>query len=68
MPLATPRSMSAFRWRIAMNAKSLLIELANISLEIAQMVVSSDDGDTLPAWFVVEASRDIPALTRRKSG
>lgn len=51
-----------------MNAKSLLIELANISLEIAQMVVSSDDGDTLPAWFVVEDSRDIPALTRRKSG
>ena len=34
---------------LAMNAKSLLIELANISLEIAQMVVSSDDGDTLPA-------------------
>lgn len=53
---------------LAMNAKSLLIELANISLEIAQMVVSLDEGDTLPAWFIVEASRDIPALTRRKSG
>ena len=53
---------------LEMNAKNLLIELANISLEIAQMVVSSDEGDTLPAWFIVEASRDIPALTRRKSG
>ena len=52
----------------AMNAKNLLIDLANISLEIAQMVVGSDDGEALPAWFIVEASRDIPALTRRKSG
>jgi len=32
------------------------------------MVVASDEGEALPAWFIVEASRDIPALTRRKSG
>ena len=53
---------------LAMNAKSLLIDLANISLEIAQMAVTSDEGETLPAWFIVEASRDIPALTQRRSG
>ena len=48
--------------------KGLLVELANISLEVAQMVITPEDGSTLPAWFIVEASRDIPALARKKLG
>ena len=54
---------------LAVNAKALLTELAGISLEIAQMAISSDDGSaTLPAWFIVDASRELPALAQRKSG
>ena len=53
---------------LAMRAKDLLVDLANISVEIAQMAITPEDGDTLPAWFIVEATRDIPALTRKKLG
>lgn len=53
---------------LALRAKDLLVELAGISLEIAQMVVSGDDGKTLPSWFMIEAVRDLPALTRRRNG
>lgn len=53
---------------LTMRAKDLLVELAGISLEIAQMAVAPEEGDTLPAWFIVEASRDIPALAKRKLG
>lgn len=53
---------------LAMRAKDLLIDLANISIEIAQMAITPEEGETLPAWFIVEATRDIPALTRKKLG
>ena len=53
---------------LATRSKELLIELANISMEIAQMAVTPDDGEMLPAWFLVDAARDIPALTKRKQG
>ena len=53
---------------LAGNAKALLAELAGISLEIAQMVISSDEGGDLPAWFILDASRELPALAQRKSG
>lgn len=50
---------------LAFRAKTLIKDLANISLEIAQMTVSSDD-DNLPDWFVVELIRDLPRLAVRK--
>ena len=53
---------------LAMKAKERLIELAEISVEIAQMAITPDNGDTFPAWFVLEASRDIPALMRKRTG
>ena len=53
---------------LAARAKELLVRLADISLEIAQMAVAPVDGEPLPAWFIVEVTRDIPALARRKSG
>ena len=53
---------------LAIRAKDLLIDLANISIEIAQMAITPEDGENLPAWFIVEATRDIPALTRKKLG
>lgn len=60
--------LTAATQALSLRAKDLLVELANISLEIAQMAITPENGDTLPAWFIVEASRDIPALTRKKLG
>jgi hypothetical protein len=50
--------------QLAYRAKALLVELAEISLEIAQTVLADDeDGtSTLPSWFLVEAARDLPRL------
>lgn len=53
---------------LAAQAKERLIELANISVEIAQMAVTPEDGKNFPAWFVLEVSRDVPALMRKKMG
>ena len=39
-------------------------ELANINNEIAQMVVSAEDGKTLPEWFMIEIIRDLPRLVQ----
>ncbi|MEV3860879.1 MoxR family ATPase [Streptomyces sp. NPDC050095] len=48
----------------AYRAKSLLVQLAEISVEVAQTVIADDaDGNPLlPAWFLVEAARDMPRL------
>lgn len=51
---------------LAFRAKTLIKDLANISLEIAQIAVSSDNDETLPDWFVVEVIRDLPRLAAKK--
>lgn len=51
---------------LAFRAKALMKDLANISLEIAQMTVSADDDNALPDWFVVEIIRDLPRLAVKK--
>ncbi|GHU50149.1 ATP-binding protein [Spirochaetia bacterium] len=51
---------------LAFRSKALLTELANLSLEIAQMTVAPLDGDTLPDWFMVEIVRDLPRLAEKK--
>ena len=43
-------------------AKALIKELSAINYEIAQMVVSADEGSLLPEWFMVEIIRDLPRL------
>lgn len=48
------------------NAKGLLKKLAEISLEIAQMVVVEEKGNTLPSWFMIEVVRDLPRLAVKK--
>lgn len=50
---------------LAFRAKALLVQLAEISLEVAQLVLAEDEsGDqgVLPSWFLVEAARDMPRL------
>lgn len=53
---------------LALRAKELLIDLADISIEIAQLVITPEDDRSLPAWFLVETARDIPALAKRRLG
>ena len=50
--------------QLAHRAKAMIKELAHISLEIAQMVVSSDDDQVLPEWFMLEIVRDLPRLVK----
>lgn len=53
--------------KLAHQAKALIKELAAISLEMAQMVVTSQKEDEgLPGWFLVDIVRDLPRLVERK--
>lgn len=47
---------------LAHRAKAMIKELSGINYEIAQMVVSEDNGKVLPDWFMVEIVRDLPRL------
>ena len=51
---------------LAFRAKSMIKDLANISLEIAQMTVAAEGGGALPDWFLVEVIRDLPRLAAKK--
>jgi hypothetical protein len=52
---------------LAIRAKTLIKQLAQISLEMAQMVVAEQDGEALPAWLMVEIVRDLPRLVEKRS-
>lgn len=59
-------SVRSLHQQLAFTAKGLLKELANISLELAQMAVMKDEeGRSLPDWFLVEIVRDLPRLIGR---
>ena len=51
---------------LAARAKELLLELSNLSLEMAQMAVTPEGDGTLPAWFLAELVRELPALAKRQ--
>jgi len=51
---------------LADRSKVLIKELADISLEIAQIIVTSDDDGQLTDWFLVEVVRDLPRLAAKK--
>ncbi|TWP50910.1 AAA family ATPase [Lentzea tibetensis] len=55
--------------QLAHRGKALLLELAELSLEIAQMVIAADDDGrpVLPAWFLVEVTRDLPRLVAARA-
>ncbi|WUH92542.1 MoxR family ATPase [Streptomyces sp. NBC_00433] len=52
----------------AYRAQALLVQLAEISVEVAQTVIADDeDGNAvLPAWFLIEAARDMPRLVEAR--
>jgi hypothetical protein len=53
---------------LAHRAKGLMKELASTSLEIAQLVVASEKGESLPSWLMVEIVRDLPRLVEKRDG
>lgn len=69
---ADGQKLSAMDRQVAHKAKALIKELATISLEIAQMVVTKGEGrgseEGLPGWLMVEIVRDLPRLTERSDG
>ena len=48
------------------HSKAMLRDLAQISLEMAQIVTAEVDGQTLPAWYMVEIVRDLPRLVESR--
>jgi hypothetical protein len=46
--------------------KALLKDLAQINLELAQLVVIEEKGEALPGWFMVEIVRDLPRLVEKR--
>ncbi|ANH67602.1 AAA family ATPase [Mitsuaria sp. 7] len=53
---------------MAQSAKSALKTLARIDGELAQLVLTEDDGGRrLPDWFVLEIAKELPRLLQRKA-
>jgi hypothetical protein len=49
-------------------AKRLLVELCDINVEMATLMVAEEIGEdarNLPSWFLVEVVRDLPRLAQR---
>jgi hypothetical protein len=69
---AEKNGLSGAGRELAHRAKALLRDLAQISLEMAQMVVAEDGSngaaEALPAWFMVEVVRDLPRLVEKRNG
>ncbi|WP_258534585.1 ATP-binding protein [Streptomyces sp. PT12] len=55
--------------QFAHRGKALLLDLADVSLECAQLVIATDDAGApvLPSWFLVEVSRDLPRLVSARA-
>ncbi|HEV3155745.1 MAG TPA: MoxR family ATPase [Candidatus Baltobacteraceae bacterium] len=61
-------TLSGAQSDLLFRAKALLKDLAAVSLEIAQMVVTDDAQRTLPSWFLVDVVRDLPRIVAKKEG
>lgn len=58
------KKMSKDAQYLAHRAKALMKELSSTNYEIAQMVISAEEGEVLPDWFMVEIVRDLPRLVQ----
>jgi hypothetical protein len=67
LPARKEHASNALR-QTAYRAKSLLVQLAEISVEVAQTVIADgpDGNPVLPAWFLIEAARDMPRLVEAR--
>jgi MoxR-like ATPase len=67
------QAVASHHRQLAHRAKALIKDLAAISLEMAQLVVTDESGaadgtGTLPSWLMVEIVRDLPRLVEKRSG
>lgn len=60
------QNMDKEKQMLTYRAKALLKELSEINFEMAQMVVSQEDDEMLPKWFMVEAVKDLPRLVNER--
>ena len=65
---ASKEHASANVRQTAYRSKSLLVQLAEISVEVAQTVIADgpDGNPVLPSWFLIEAARDLPRLVEAR--
>ena len=63
LPADKDRAPARLR-EFAHRSKALLVELAEISLECAQLVIATDEHGVspLPSWFLIDVGRDLPRL------
>lgn len=64
---AERKILAGTQQELAHRGKALLKDLAAVSLEMAQMVVSTQEGESLPGWFMTEVVRDLPRLVEKKN-
>ena len=67
LPASKEHASAAVR-QTAYRSKSLLVQLAEISVEVAQTVIADgpDGNPVLPSWFLIEAARDLPRLVEAR--
>ncbi|MBL8555171.1 MAG: AAA family ATPase [Phenylobacterium sp.] len=54
--------------QLALRAKDLVVSLARISTELAQLVVTeTESGATLPAWYTIDLARALPRLAAQRA-
>ena len=54
---------------LANRAKELVVSLARISTELAQLVVTdTESGQALPSWYTIELVRALPRLAAQRAG
>ena len=63
---AEKKGLTSASQDLAIRGKGLIADLASISMEMAQMVVSEAEGGPLPTWFVVELVRYLPRLAAKR--
>ena len=68
LPASKEHAPPAVR-QFAHRAKAMLVELSELSLECGRLVIAADSegAPALPAWFLVEVSRDLPRLVAARA-
>jgi len=61
------QNLSSESQLLSYRAKIMIKELAEISLELAQIVIAEDENSKLPEWFQLELIRDLPGLSMKQT-
>ena len=61
------KTYDSIKFHCKKGGNEALKELARINYELAQMIVSEEDGKRLPEWFMIEIVRDLPRLVSQEN-